>query len=252
MTDLCDHEDTTPTLDGHLPTPEPTVRTTTTVVAWAARSEVGLGRGENQDRWDHQGKERFVLADGMGGHADGGAAAATACATLRDTGTGSWWDRVAVANDAVRARAAASAGTTVLVLEVTDGCATVVSVGDSRVYRARAGRLEQLTEDHTLRGELLTAGIDADRHATVRQTRGLTSYLGIEPGRLRVDVVAVPVVAGDRFLLCSDGLHDTLAPTALGDALHAGSCADSVERLFAARAAIGGRDDATAVVVDVA
>ena len=252
MTDLRDAEDTTPTLDGGVPVPIPESHPTPRVVAWAARSQVGSRRRENQDRWDHRGQQRFLLADGMGGHADGGVAAAAACAVLRDAGVGSWRDRVVVANGAVRARAAAGAGTTVLVLEVVGGRATVVSVGDSRLYRVRAGRLEQLTEDHTLRGELLTAGIDADRHAPERQTRGLTSYLGIDPRRLRVDVVDVPVAAGDRFLLCSDGIHDAVAPAALVDALHTGDCAGGVEELLAARTAAGGGDDATAIVVDVA
>ena len=220
--------------------------------SWAARSCVGHRRRENQDRWGAQGGRRFVVADGMGGHAAG----ATAAALVRDgvlgAAAGAWESELHQLNAAVRAipcDTERAPGSTLVLLDLEQTRATVVSVGDSRIYRWRGGRLEPLTVDHTVRGELLSAGLDADALTDARRGRGLTSYLGVDPASLRVDVVDVPVRAGDRFLLCSDGIHGQLDGRSIARALadvDVGSALDAVfARWFRAR----GPDDATAVLV---
>lgn len=252
-------DDTWPALDGEfvpdaggLPcgiNPE-----TTRVGDWAARSEAGPSRDHNEDRWGHQCGVRFALADGMGGHSDGERAATIVRDGTLEGTIETWPQLLRRLNDQVRhghRTSGRSAGTTLVALEVHHGRATVVSVGDSRVYRCRSGRLEQLTEDHTLRGDLMSAGIDADRHADARESRGLTSYLGIDPARLRIDVIDVPVAAGDRFLLCSDGIHDMVPPHTMAALLARPRCDDVIGGLFDARTAAGGRDDATAIVLHV-
>lgn len=228
------------------------------VVDWAGHSRQGTARQQNQDRWGHRDGRIFAVADGMGGHANGEVAAATAIDVALDVAldatAATWLQRIGAANDAVRASRdgdARPAGTTLVAVEVTGSRATVVSVGDSRVYRLRDGCLEVVTEDHTVRGELLTAGIDADRHAAARETRGLTSYLGIDPDRLRIDVVDIPLVAGDRLLLCSDGVSGALESRQLETAVGRGSCRHAVDDLFERLDQVAARDDATAIILEI-
>lgn len=253
MTD--DEDDTWPTADGPvLANVDLSAGRGPTVVAWAAGTEIGRVRTRNEDRWGHLGTHAFVVADGMGGH-DGGELAASTAVRVALEGDGGWQDRVIRANEAVRdeARDAGfdNAGTTLVAVAVTPRRATVVGVGDSRVYRLREGRLDQLTEDHTVRGALLAAGIDADQHASPRQARGLTSYLGISPDRLRVDVIDVPTRVGDRLLLCSDGVHQAFDHHGLADELGRRDAEQVVAGLLRGAEAAGGRDNATAIVIDL-
>ena len=104
---------------------------------------------------------------------------------------------------------------------------TLVHLGDSRAYRLthlpaaprRPPRLDVLTNDHTVRAELLAAGLDVGEY---RQRgvalHGLTSFIGLDQDALRIDVLAVPVRAGDRILLCTDGVHRQLQDDQLRDA----------------------------------
>lgn len=253
------HDDTWPTLGGELilealVEPGPVGSGRTRVSDWAARSDAGLARDHNEDRWGQHRDWRFLLADGMGGHANGGRAAAIVRDGAVEATTEPWVTLIRRLNAQVRQSLRSDgppAGTTLVALDIQATRATVVSVGDSRIYRCRSGRLEQLTADHTLRGDLMSVGIDADRHADARESRGLTSYLGIEAARLRVDVVDVPVAGGDRFLLCSDGIHEVVHAQVMAASLALPSCDDVIEDLFQARKAARGRDDATAIVVDI-
>ena len=219
---------------------------------WAARSFPGHRRSENQDRWGSSEDRRFVVADGMGGHAAG----AVAAAAVRDGGlaatAGAWEAELQRLNAAIRAiphdhdRAP---GSTLVLLDLEPTRATVVSVGDSRIYRWRAGSIEPLTVDHTVRGELLSAGLDADELTDARRGRGLTSYLGVDPVSLRVDVVDVPLLPGDRFLLCSDGIHGSLDGRLLAGALATADVDAALDEVFTAWRGRRGADDATAVLV---
>ena len=120
---------------------------------------------------------------------------------------------------------------------------TLVHVGDSRAYRlTRAvalastadGRLDLLTRDHNVRSELLAAGLDVrDYRERGVALHGLTSFVGLEHDVLRIDVLAVPVRAGDRLLLCTDGVHRQVDDDQLRLALAAPSCRLAAEQLVA-------------------
>lgn len=227
------------------------------LVDWAARSVPGTRAGGNQDAWGQHDGVLFVVADGMGGHHNGALAARTAVDGLLALAevSGSWQQRLEALDTVVRERAlhdGLTGGTTLAAVSLHGDRVTVVSVGDSRVYRCRGASVEQLSRDHTLRDELLGAGIDADQHASPRQARGLTSYLGIGAERLRSDVIDVAVRAGDRLLLCTDGAYRAANTATLVLDLGAPTCAQAVDRLLARGSDASSRDDATALVLELA
>ena len=164
-------------------------------------------------------------------------------------------DAISRANAAIRDEARTrperlGMGTTCTVLVVGDTI-TIAHVGDSRAYRSRDGRLEQLTEDHSLVAALVRDGrLDPAAAASDPRRHVITRALGADDG-IRVDVVSVDRRPGDRFLLCSDGVHGQLDDATIGRVL-----ADMVEpaaaadRLIDLADAAGGEDNATAIVID--
>lgn len=104
-------------------------------------------------------------------------------------------------------------GTTLAMAWFQDGQATLAHVGDSRIYRFRDGRLEQLTSDHSLRQELVNKGFYTEEEAAENTPKNLvTRALGIDPV-VEVDIAEVELQPEDIFLLCSDGLSDVVSPT---------------------------------------
>lgn len=262
------------------PVSTPTTATRSLRVAAGARTDVGAVRTENQDAFgvlpavaiasgDVAGRvvpqpAVFAVADGMGGHEAGAEASNVAIDTIMTAfgpGFRTQTDRLALldravtaANAAVWARATSGPyhrqmGTTVTLLLVADGQAYLGHVGDSRAYRVRGRNVEQLTTDHTM-GE--AARLDPSL-AEIARTRShhLTRAVGIRE-RVQVDTLhAGPLRSGDRFVLCSDGL----APVDLDEvarAVHAYSPQDASDWLVALASRLGSRDNATAVVVQVA
>ncbi len=173
-----------------------------------------------------------------------------------------WRDVVIQVNDDVvragAARGIARLGTTLLAAAVGGPLVTLVHLGDSRAYRLTRltdddrDRLDVLTRDHNVRSELLAAGLDVreyrDRGVALH---GLTSFIGLERDVLRIDVLAVPMRAGDRLLLCTDGVHRQLDDDQIRVALASATCRGSAERLVELADLAGGRDNATAVVLQL-
>ena len=235
---------------------------------WGAATDAGRIRSDNEDAYVAE-ELVFAVADGMGGHQAGEVASALAAGTIRDRlaqGAPSVDVVVAAvgeANAAIFQTAHANAaqrgmGTTltaVAVMPATDGRPdqlAIVNVGDSRVYLARGGELTRATIDHSYVQELLATGHITESEARTHPRRNIvTRALGIEP-TVRVDSWVMPLVRGDRFVLCSDGLVDEVDD----DEIHAllrrvadpQACA---EALVAAAVANGGRDNVTVVVIDV-
>ena len=213
----------------------------------------------------------FAIADGMGGRGGGALAARTAIDRLlhavADHGPpgGTDWPAVMeiVSADVVAAglhHGIERLGCTLLVAASSGPLVTVVHVGDSRAYRLtgraaddeRPARLDLLTRDHNIRAELLAAGLDVGEYRERGVApHGLTSYIGLERDALRVDVVDVAVRAGDRLLLCTDGVHRQVDDTTLRDALGGATCQDAAAHLVALADESGGRDNATALVLEI-
>lgn len=189
-----------------------------------SRSHVGLIRRINEDRvFDWSDGGIWAVADGMGGHRGGDLAAQSVIDALRVLQR---WDGAVTnaamvsaledANERIVARNAdqgEQAGATVVAACVQGATLHLAWAGDSRCYRVRDGALELLTRDHSVVQELIDAGLltpeAAARHP---QANVITRVLGIAP---RCDIArhTVAIATGDRFLLCSDGLSRSLAPT---------------------------------------
>jgi serine/threonine protein phosphatase PrpC len=131
-------------------------------------------------------------------------------------------------------------GSTVAALLVRGSRCAVLWAGDSRVYRWRSGRLEQLTRDHRVAGSGDAGG--ADLHA-------ITRAIGAQP-RLELDVCRERVRAGDRYLLCSDGLTRTVPEAQMRVHLETPDIGAAVQRLVKATLDAGAPDNVTALIVE--
>ena len=180
-----------------------------------AVSDPGRRRRRNEDSYVVR-PPLFAVADGMGGAQAGELASRIAVEAMGEESGSSGEERVATlireANRRVFARshedaAASGMGTTMTAALVgDDGTVTIGHVGDSRAYLLRSGRLEQLTEDHSLVAELVRSGrLSAEEAESHPQRSVITRALGTDRD-VDVDVFTVRAEPGDLFLLCSDGL----------------------------------------------
>ena len=128
----------------------------------------------------------------------------------------------------------------------------LANVGDSRTYLYRHGRLRRVTIDHSYVQELVSTGHITDDEARTHPRRNIiTRALGIDPD-VRVDWWTLPLVRGDRFVLCSDGLVDEVADPEISKVLRDNSDPQTaVDLLIAMANAAGGRDNVTVIIVDV-
>jgi protein phosphatase len=232
---------------------------------FAARSDVGLVRKDNQDS-GYAGPHLLVVADGMGGHAGGDIASATVITELVEIDH----DSLTASEASTRlSRAITSAnqeiartfadnpelegmGTTVTAIMRARNKLILAHIGDSRAYLLREGRLAQVTKDHSFVQTLIDEGRITEEEASTHPqrsvvTRVLTGAVDDEP-----DVGAREARLGDRYLLCSDGLSGFVALDTIEEILAGGTppgrAADSLVSL-AMRA--GAPDNVTVIVADV-
>ena len=241
----------------------------------AALTDVGLRRANNQDTfalalagddldWQRRG-HLFMVADGMGAHAAGELASKMACEALPHTYR-KLLDRtpaealrqaVLAANATIHERGQAYAefqgmGTTCSVLVLLPTVAIVAQVGDSRVYRLRGDRLDQLTFDHSLVWEMTVAGqMPRGEVASFIPKNIITRSLGPH-ANVQVDLEGpFPLEVGDTFLLCSDGLSGQIKDEEIGAILSTLSPPEAVRVLVDMANLRGGPDNITAVVARV-
>lgn len=209
----------------------------------------------------------FAVADGMGGHAAGEVASALTVAALKqlteraELAPAEVAGALAAANAAILQHVREHAATTGMGTTVSGICLADVSgvdqwvvfnVGDSRVYRFADGLLEQVSVDHSEVAELVAAGRLTPAQARLHPMRNIiTRSMGSEPGPLP-DIWMRPVVAGERFLLCTDGLNTEVDDAAIAEALsRTPDAQQSAETLVGMAVAAGGRDNVSVIVVDV-
>jgi protein phosphatase len=234
-------------------------------VAWGASTDRGRVRVLNEDSLCI-GRCVFAVADGMGGHDAGEIASALAVRELEPLGTTEVLRPDAVtgailrANESILAYArshgsTAGMGTTLsgVALVLTGGGEhwMVFNVGDSRVYRVYDGVLEQLTVDHSEVAELVATGeLTPDEARRDRRRHIVTRALGTQPSPA-ADVWLLPPTAGERYVVCSDGVSNELDDSELlRHATSPGTPEDVAVALVEAAVAAGGRDNATVLVVD--
>jgi protein phosphatase len=195
-----------------------------------------------------------IVADGMGGHVAGEVASRIAINAAASTKLDPT-DRVAVGNRAIREEVAREPslegmGTTMTLLEIEDGVATIGHVGDSRAYLLREGELRQLTEDHTVAAEYVAMGQMSRKEAAAHPQRHmLTRTLGLARF-VNIDELKLDLTPGDRILVCSDGLTEMVAEEVIADALAGGTPDEVVWKLVELANDAGGVDNVTVVVVE--
>ncbi len=233
---------------------------------YAARSDVGLVRSNNQDS-AYAGPHLLVVADGMGGHAGGDVASSVAIASLapldgESHGPDDALDELERALEDAREEIIAQTeadpdlagmGTTVTAILRAGNKLAMVHLGDSRGYLLRDGTLTQVTTDHTFVQHLVNTGKITPEEAEHHPQRSVVMrVLGDFDIDIAPDLSVREARAGDRWLLCSDGLSgfvsaDTIAETLAGIP-DVDSCA---ERLVQLALRAGGGDNVTVVVADV-
>jgi serine/threonine protein phosphatase PrpC len=234
----------------------------TLVLRYAARSDRGLVRANNEDSV-YAGARLLALADGMGGHAAGEVASQlviAALAHLDDDEPGG--DLLAALNNAVHDGNSAIAGhveedpelegmgTTLTAILFAGNRLGLVHIGDSRGYLLRDGELTQITKDDTFVQTLVDEGrITAEEaHSHPQRSlimRALTGH-EVEP-----TLIMREARVGDRYLLCSDGLSDPVSQDTIAEALQIPDVAESADRLIELALRGGGPDNVTVVVADV-
>lgn len=228
-----------------------------------ARTDPGLRRRVNEDAY-LASFPVFVVADGMGGHEAGDLAAAAVVDAFRpfvgrsDLTPEEVADAVRRAHRAVGVIAQGTtrgAGSTLsgIVAVRQDGEQRwlVLNVGDSRVYRLLSERLEQLTVDHSVAQEMVDAGrLTRDEMSSFEGRNVITRAVG--GVHSPADYWLLPVVTGERLLVCSDGLSGEISDEAIrAGLLVGGSPLQTTGALIAQALAHGGRDNVTAIVIDV-
>ena len=233
---------------------------------WAWATHAGLVRAINEDAVLAE-PGLFVVCDGMGGHRGGKRASELAVGDLLALAPGAPPQGVREvasalrnANDHVLSEGNSDPdllgrGTTAALLALVDnggrGTFVVANVGDSRTYRLEGDDVSQVSTDHSVIQELLDAGeISLDDIAAHRDRHVVTRVIGSEPPP-EVDLWIFDPTVGQRFLLCSDGVHGEVRAGDIDAALRLREPSDTVRALIDAAFAAGARDNLSAVVVDV-
>lgn len=230
-------------------------------LAAASATDQGRVRSNNEDAFliDDQ-RALFAVADGMGGHRGGEVASHTAIEALRAAianGT-PLHDAITRANTAVITRAAGDdeltgMGTTMTAVIAVGGRQLLIGhVGDSRAYLLHSGTLQRATDDHSLVEELVREGRLTPEQAESHPQRAIvTRALGVDVD-VDVDLYTLDIDAGDRVVLCSDGLTTMVRERDIERLARTESDPQHLaDALVAAANAAGGDDNTTVVVIDV-
>lgn len=224
-------------------------------------SHVGLVRDGNEDAF-LVAPPLYAVADGLGGHQAGEVASSIAIETLLEEaprvaeakalGRAARRANSAVIEAAESGRGRSGMGTTLTAAMIDGTRVAVAHVGDSRAYLLHFGKLEQLTQDHSMVADLVRQGQLTLEESRVHPNRSvITRALGSDPNML-VDTFEVEAAPGDRLLLCTDGLTGMVADADIERVLGAEPTPQrAVDVLIEKALAGGGHDNITAVVVDV-
>lgn len=207
----------------------------------------------------------FVVADGMGGHRGGEIASRIAVRTIlafytADSGV----DRAkaltrafheanqTIIQEAVSDSTLFGMGTTCTALALHQGRAYFAHVGDSRCYFVRDGKILQVTNDHSIVGEMVRSGILSDEDARTHPKRNvITRSLGAQPDVAAETPESIELQVGDTFLLCSDGLTGYLSDIDLSDVLTTSGPEEACKKLVRMANEQGGRDNITVQVITI-
>ena len=233
-------------------------------VRWGTATDTGCQRPRNEDAFLAR-PPIFLVADGMGGHERGQEAAALVVDAFNKLSSTQWVTPQALGSATAAAtrlvqdlgtRSTISAGSTVTGVGLASHGGVpawlVFNIGDSRTYRLRSGVLEQVTVDHSVYQELVDQGATAEEADRSRSANAITRAIG---GGMRQaalpDQWLLTADAGDRMLLCSDGLTRELSDELIcATLLTTPDPGEAARKLVDSAVKAGGRDNVTVVVVD--
>ena len=227
-------------------------------------TDTGRKRRRNEDAYVCE-PPLFAIADGMGGAQAGEVASRLAAAALKESGSKTLGgeerisDLIQEANRRVYDRSStdpntSGMGTTITVALVENGNVAFGHVGDSRAYLIRDGRMEQVTEDHSLVNELMKSGkLSREEAETHPQRSVITRALGTDPD-VDADTFTIEAKSGDIFLLCSDGLTDMVGEREILELVERNrqDIDAALKSLVKAANRSGGEDNITVVAFEIA
>ena len=233
---------------------------------FAGATDTGCVRSANQDSYHIDPDGRFfIVADGMGGHAGGEVASQIAVDSIREC-LEAYWEvetnpqklmqdvidkaNQAIINDQNSNPIRSDMGTTIVILIFREDQAWFCHIGDSRLYRLRGAKLDQISDDHTWIARAIQTGVvNADEAKSHPWRHMLLQCLGREDlkGIVAGEVEWQP---GDRFLICSDGLTEELSDDRIAHQLKSiRNCQQAAQALIESAKLRGGRDNITVVIV---
>jgi protein phosphatase len=230
-------------------------------LAWGSRTDIGLVRSHNEDSFLVQAPV-FAVCDGMGGHAAGEVASSIAVQTIAENaplhaddvllGAAVEAANTKVIEGARTGKGKPGMGCTASCVLIENNKVAIAHVGDSRIYLLHAGALVRLTHDHSYVEELVDAGEITADEARVHPSRSIiTRALGNDPD-MYADHFTLEVTAGDRIIVCSDGLSSMVEDSEIEDiAVSSVDPQTAADNLVSAALEAGGHDNVTVVVVDV-
>ena len=248
-------------------------------ITWGRATDKGQQREHNEDYaegWIYARGARsfislFAVADGVGGYDSGEIASRLAANTVRQSLSGSVWElavggeppteagieaalrrAVLAANQAVyeaRAARGSQMGTTLTAALIVGACAYVANVGDSRTYHYGATGLRRVTKDHSLVQRLVDTGQIAPRDVYIHPQRNLIYQSIGDHSNIRPDTYRVPLEAGDRLLLCSDGLWEMVRDEGIEEVLLSEPDPQRACDRLVSDANLAGGDDNIAVII---
>ncbi len=242
-------------------------------------SNVGMKRGQNEDSYlINDDISLYMVADGMGGHLGGEYASKLAVSTVEEmvrhlrfdpdctqirgvnTEESSPADQLTHAIQEAGRRIHDQAlfdenlrgmGTTTVVALFSSPKLYIANVGDSRAYLIREGRIRQITEDHSLVSEQVKAGMISQQDARGHKLKNIiTRSVGYQE-EVDIDVIAHDVKAGDRYLLCSDGLSNLVEDREIEETVDKFELQEACEKLVNSANSRGGDDNITVVLLQV-
>lgn len=233
------------------------------IIEFGHGTHVGLRREHNEDTYHGDATlGLWLVADGMGGHEHGEVASAIARSAVADgVANGlSIVDAIAQANREIISHAQGRSedlpmGTTIVAVKFFEQRFEAAWVGDSRIYHWHAGKLTQISADHSYVRTLVEQGIVTAEQARRHPHRNvITQALGVtDPENLRVERVDGQISRGDQLLLCSDGLTEEVEEGAIAALLAREDIGsqECVDQLILAALNHGGSDNITAILVRV-
>ena len=238
---------------------------------FAGRSDTGLLRNQNEDAFCIVGGETgeplvLVVADGMGGHLAGDIASQSAISTIRDSLSESpidtesedtvndrLLDLVQAADDNIFIKSQTEPGcfgmgTTLIIAVVSKGSLAIAHVGDSCAYYLRDGSMKKITTDHTYVEELVRIGTLTREEAARHPKRNIITKV-VGWGKVSPDLYRVELHAGDRVLLCTDGISKMLAEPEIAETMLKSEDPEEIcGALIATSNNMGGLDNITVLV----